>query len=426
MNVYHRYIMVWSVCIVVFCALAGLVVVAKAAPEGGNYIVTRLDDPPAGACSPGDCSLREALNAAGGGSGLVITFAVTGTVELTQSGLFIYGTTLLQGSGAEHIVIDANGLGEVFSVVENAPNPAPLCSPTISGVTITGGASTGIGGGVAVESDCSVTITDSVVRNNSATNQGGGVAGGGSDPRGITIRNSAIISNTAPEGAGIFLQGNGLLENVTISGNTATNTGGGLLVAPFEPASGTYTTTLRSVTVAENSALVGDGVVLMEFNPPQNTNVYLHNSIISGTSACATVGFNTLVLTSNGYNLATDESCNLTHPMDLATTNPQLPSLREENGTFLHVPVLTSPALDSGASGTLTTDQRGLTRPVDLPGLPNTADGADRGAYEHQAIPPTSVTLGTFVAHTGNTVWLSLLVGVALFAAVGVVIQRRP
>ena len=65
-------------------ALMPLQLTTFAKMEGGDYIVTRLDDPSPGGCSPGDCSLREALNAAGGGAGSVVTFAVTGTVELTQ------------------------------------------------------------------------------------------------------------------------------------------------------------------------------------------------------------------------------------------------------------------------------------------------------------------------------------------------------
>ena len=43
-----------------------------------------------------------------------------------------------------------------------------------------------------------------------------------------------------------------------------------------------------------------------------------------------------------------------------------------------------SPALDAGHSGGLTTDQRGLPRPIDDPNTPNAAggDGSDIGAYE--------------------------------------------
>ena len=54
-----------------------------------------------------------------------------------------------------------------------------------------------------------------------------------------------------------------------------------------------------------------------------------------------------------------------------------------------------SPAIDKGNSFFLTTDQRGLTRPVDNPGITNATDGngvivgdgADIGAFEVQAAP---------------------------------------
>ena len=43
-----------------------------------------------------------------------------------------------------------------------------------------------------------------------------------------------------------------------------------------------------------------------------------------------------------------------------------------------------SPAIDAGHSGGLTTDQRGLPRPIDDPNTPNAegGDGSDIGAYE--------------------------------------------
>ncbi len=409
-------------------ALMPLQLTTFAKMEGGDYIVTRLDDPSPGGCSPGDCSLREALNAAGGGAGSVVTFAVTGTVELTQPDqLYIYGTTHLQGSGADSIIIDRNGVGAVLFVVENPPNPAPNCSPTVSGVTITGGANTTMAGGVAVESDCSVTIRDSIIRDNSSQHHGGGVGGGGSDPRGISIINSAVISNSASDGGGIYLSSNGLLENVTLSGNSAANIGGGLAVGPFEPAGGTYSTTLRSVTIANNTAAVGDGLALIEVNPPQNTHVYLYNSIFADTttSACATVGFNTLQLTSIHFNLATDQSCMLSQPTDMEDTNPQLPALQGDGGTYVHIPSLFSPALDSGEAGTLPTDQRGLPRPVDLPGIPNTADGADRGAYEHQTTPPTAVTLGIFATHADDKAWIALVTTGIILVTFAVAKRRR-
>jgi hypothetical protein len=59
-------------------------------------------------------------------------------------------------------------------------------------------------------------------------------------------------------------------------------------------------------------------------------------------------------------------------------------------------PASNSPAIDQGASSGLTTDQRGVVRPIDFPSIPNSAaagaDGSDIGAYELQ--PSNALRLG--------------------------------
>jgi hypothetical protein len=63
------------------------------------------------------------------------------------------------------------------------------------------------------------------------------------------------------------------------------------------------------------------------------------------------------------------------------------------NGTQTHALSVTSPVIDCGSSGSATTDQRGLPRPLDLSGRTNStavgANGADMGAFELQAGSPT-------------------------------------
>ncbi|MDQ3813230.1 MAG: hypothetical protein M3347_04685, partial [Armatimonadota bacterium] len=72
-----------------------------------------------------------------------------------------------------------------------------------------------------------------------------------------------------------------------------------------------------------------------------------------------------------------------------STADPNLASLADNGGpTNTHALQLGSPALEAGifVNG-LTTDQRGLTRPVDFPGLANASgsNGSDIGAFEAQA-----------------------------------------
>ena len=59
-------------------------------------------------------------------------------------------------------------------------------------------------------------------------------------------------------------------------------------------------------------------------------------------------------------------------------------------------PAANSPAVDQGAAFGLTTDQRGVLRPIDFPTIPNStaagADGSDIGAFELQ--PSNAFTIG--------------------------------
>lgn len=379
-----------------------------ASPTGGTYIVTRLDDPVPDGCQPADCSLREAVTAANGATGGTITFQANGTVALTLGQLVVTTEITIAGNSAISNTIAGNGAARLFYADGTAPTP---CALNLHNVTLTGGMTDGQGGGVLAESDCEVLLSSVVIHNNEATD-GGGVAKIGTT-EGITIRNSAIISNSATNGGGVaVLNGSAILNNVTLSGNNAESKGGGLYVLTTNGGGAL----LQSVTIANNSATIADGIAFEESTSPQEGFVRPFNTIVAdtATSACATIGFDTLTFESIGFNIATDGSCNLTGLADFPNQNPQLGALRWDSGTYIHVPALTGPAIDSGASGVITTDQRGLPRPVDLPAFPNANDGADRGAYEHQSGTPTAITLMEFRATPSATgaVLLFLLITV--------------
>jgi hypothetical protein len=319
----------------------------------------------------------------------------------------------------------------VFEIFESANNPAPWCNPTIEKVTITGGNANG-GAGIAVEGDCTMSLHHSVVRNNTSTGAGGGIAHpsiGGGD---ITISHSAIISNTATHGGGIWIESHGLnLSNSTISGNSATGKGGGLYFAPSQEAD--FRVLLEFVTLTNNNAMTGDAIAYEEQNAPQDSSVQLFNTIMQadGGSACATIGMNTLRFESIGFNMASDSSCTITGLADLPNTDAQLAPLQwlqgEQGYSYVHIPMLTSPALDSGSAGVINTDQLGNLRPIDLPGIVNAIDGADRGAYEHQSLPPTAVTVATFEVQglLGRSASLLALFTVALVLLVRVQIRNK-
>jgi hypothetical protein len=144
-------------------------------------------------------------------------------------------------------------------------------------------------------------------------------------------------------------------------------------------------------TLVGNSASVGG-------NAAWGTGVRIGDSVLGGGSGdpgqenCSTAA------TSLGFNLESADECGFHGPGDRVDLDPQLGPLQENGGpTPTMLPAPTSPLVDQGASFGLTSDQRGLLRPVEYPGVPNStvpgADGSDIGATELQPPPallPTS------------------------------------
>src|SRR5216683_6473790 len=110
--------------------------------------------------------------------------------------------------------------------------------------------------------------------------------------------------------------------------------------------------------------------------------------------------------TSQGYNLIGDGTGATITPTtgdQIGTAgspiNPLLAPLQDNGGpTFTHALLPGSPAIDTGSAATdpvsgtsITTDQRGLPRPVDDPAIANASggDGSEIGAFEVQAPTPT-------------------------------------
>jgi len=93
-------------------------------------------------------------------------------------------------------------------------------------------------------------------------------------------------------------------------------------------------------------------------------------------------------VTSNGYNLSSDETCNFNNTGDMNNTPPRLGPLQTNGGPTQTMKLLRrSPALDAGnptgctddKGNLLITDQRGAPRP----GKRGTG-GCDLGAFERQ------------------------------------------
>jgi predicted outer membrane repeat protein len=231
----------------------------------------------------------------------------------------------------------------------------------------------------AIDNRSTMTITATTFFNNYANNNstgGGAICNGGT----LTITgntfstNSSQGNNTGVGGAIYNYAGTISVTNSTFYLNSATTNGGALY-------SSGGTVQISSSTFGTNPENIGGGGALSN----AGSSVLIQNSIIANSGNggnCAGT------ITSDGYNLSSDSTCNFSGSGDLNGTNPKLGALRS-NGGLTQTMALPkgSPALDAGnpagcfdfSGNLLKTDQRGQLRP----GAGETT-GCDMGAYESQ------------------------------------------
>jgi hypothetical protein len=242
-------------------------------------------------------SLRDAITQANSVAGPDdITFApgVNGLIRLTTGALPISASEglTITGPGRDVLTVsgDANSSGtpnagdsRVFNITASsaaqiaisgltltrgydpgggsggAINNSGGAELTLTGDAITNSKSDQTGGGLFLTGD--FTIAGSTISGNTAMN-GGGVSHGSGGPTSAagTISDSTISDNHATgspssAGGGIFATGDSLiLERSTLSGNTATGAGGGVLSSPK------YGLTVDNAVVSGNSAGSGGGM----------------------------------------------------------------------------------------------------------------------------------------------------------------------
>jgi len=214
--------------------------------SGTAYLVDSLGDVPGAdpATTDGVITLREAIEAANTNAAFgdaaagsdtetdIITFdqaalsaeagvAVGEPVKIALGGaqLDITDDLEIQGLGADVLTVDASGGSRVF-YISGAATEVEL-----SGVTITGGAMIGHGGGIYNDYGI-LTLANSVISGNSTDSQGGGVYNLYGT---VMLTNSVVSGNLAGSGGGIRnVDGPMTLTNVTVSGNYAQYEGGGI------------------------------------------------------------------------------------------------------------------------------------------------------------------------------------------------------
>jgi len=323
--------------------------------------------------------------------------------------LFIYFNLEIIGSGAKTTIVDGGGVNSQVVVVGSEPK----VQVKLSGMTVRNGAGQEDGGGIyncfgtltVIDSiitgnrissghgsygygagiyNCpssTLTLVNTTISNNSAL-IGGAICNGGT----LTINKSTISGNVARqhEGGGIANYGTLTITNSTFSGNMARSSllgsvAGGILNGGLFRSSGTLA--INNSTLSGNVARGGKGGGI--FNVKGST-VVLQNSIVANNTGGNCHG----AVTSHGYNLSSDGTCDFDRAMDLNDTDPKLGQLRNNGGPTKTLALLPgSPAIDSGNPNGCTdgkghllkTDQRGEPRPDK-----EDESGCDRGAYERQ------------------------------------------
>src|SRR5947207_1887296 len=349
-------------------------------PGCGNTIVTNNND-----SGPG--SLRFIFANACNGETITFASSVVSPINLTSDELLINKAMTISGPGANLLTVQrgasAGSNFRIFHITSGGFN-------TISNLTIADG-NADFGGGISNRFGTSLTVENCTISGNVAGSiGGGGIANIGAT---TTIINSTISGNTTSSvGGGIANAfGTVTITNSTISGNSATGTstssegGGGI----FNGSSGGVNLTNSTITNNSSSNFGSGGGVQ---NPTGMVNV--RNTIIAkNTGSSFTFPDFQGTLTSQGFNLIGDNSGATITPAQFtdqigtagSPKDPLLGPLKNNGGpTQTHALLSGSTAIDKGDSGGSSTDQRGYTRPADLPGITNVTggDASDIGAFE--------------------------------------------
>ena len=258
------------------------------APQA-TFTVTKTADSADGVCNA-DCSLREAIIAANGAAGAdIISFGLSGTHQLTITGINENGSsngdlditqaTTITGNGSLNTILQAgstsaNGIDKVMSI---NPTFTSAFATSITGVTIRNGRNVspysgdGFGGGFDWEGSGTGTlsIANAEVSTNSTTDGDGGgiVATNSSAGNGTVTINSCVISSNAPGrsgasspvGGGVFIgtatpylvTGSSFVNN-TVNGSGGQGQGGGIFA--FGPGGTGGNSFISGTSVTGNTA----------------------------------------------------------------------------------------------------------------------------------------------------------------------------
>jgi hypothetical protein len=283
----------------------------------------------------------------------------------------------------DHSTIANNSISSAGGATNGAGLAATFTKLTVNASTISGNTAApsptneNFGGGVIVQNG-SADISGSTIANNRA------YSGGGmrieSSAASSTIVNSTIVGNDAPYGGGIRWPNGNAPHTLTITGSTIAGNGKPGASAGF---GGGIDTTDSQHVVLRDSIISGN-------TAHQGSDLYSAiPSYIPGSGFDA--AFSLLGSTADAAVTDTVAGSNI------VGQDPQLGPLATNGGPVQTMALpASSPAVDKGSAFALTSDGRGVLRPIDFPDIPNStavgADGSDIGAFELQ--PSNALTLG--------------------------------
>lgn len=227
----------WQITFILALLFTPLILMTPGIVNAGTadtIIVDTLVDENDGSCTDGDCSLRDALDAAGAGD--TVSLNVTGTLTLTQGEITVDKNVTLQGPGDSSLTISGDSASRIFWIEEDVV-------ATITDITLADGQAQD-GGGIFNRGGI-LTVQACTLTGNNATYDGGAI--GNRFDGVLTVVDSLLISNTARHGAGIDNRDTLIVSGVTFNGNSARTWGGGIY---------NYT----GVVTVTNSTFTGNGM----------------------------------------------------------------------------------------------------------------------------------------------------------------------
>ena len=318
-------------------------------------------------------------------------------ITLTSAQIDVGKNLTIVGTGANLLTVRRNPQAtSQFRIFDSRTST----TVGISGVTITGGDVSGVGGGGILLVGTNMTISGVHITGNSAS-VGGGIScsSGGR----LTVLNSTISNNTAIGSIGGAIESSGsviVILGSTISGNRVLSGSSSSVGGIF---SQTSDLSIINSTITRNSVPSGGGAAGGVFYGNSNPAT-IRNSIIAANCdfnaadpACnySTVpdvsAGNNAPFGSQGYNLigAANAGSGFTDGVNgdqVGTVNarrdPLLAALADNGGaTPTHSLLGRSPAIDAGNCFGCSLDQRGSPRPFDLNVYANApgGDGSDIG-----------------------------------------------